>query len=97
MLRIGSLLKRGSSPLADRTSVKDCQDGVRRDTARPAHQGRLALDRGYGRFEWSVLDWNELAINTYRKAGAVPMADWTVYRLSGAALRRLAADGDRDG
>ena len=54
------------------------------------HLARLALDRGCRRFEWSVLDWNEPAIRSYRRAGAAPMDDWTVYRLTGAALDRLA-------
>lgn len=50
----------------------------------------LALERGCARFEWSVLDWNEKAIGFYRKLGAVPMDDWTVYRIAGPALARLA-------
>ncbi len=50
----------------------------------------LALERGCGRLEWWVLDWNEPAIEFYRKLGAQPMDDWTVYRLSGDALRALA-------
>jgi GNAT superfamily N-acetyltransferase len=48
--------------------------------------------RGYGRFEWSVLDWNEPALRFYRALGAVGMDEWTVQRLSGDALTRLAAD-----
>jgi GNAT superfamily N-acetyltransferase len=54
------------------------------------HLARIAVDRGYGRMEWSVLDWNESAIRFYRSIGAVPMDDWTVYRLGGDALDRLA-------
>jgi GNAT superfamily N-acetyltransferase len=50
---------------------------------------RLALERGCGRLEWSVLDWNETAIEFYRSLGAEPMNDWTVYRLTGEALRAL--------
>ena len=57
------------------------------------HLARIATSRGYGRFEWSVLDWNEVAIRSYRRAGAVPLDGWTVYRLSGDALDRLADDG----
>jgi GNAT superfamily N-acetyltransferase len=49
---------------------------------------RLAVERRCGRFEWSVLDWNEPAIAFYRSQGAVPMSDWTVFRLSGEALAR---------
>ena len=58
-----------------------------------AHLARLAVERGCGRFEWSVLDWNELAIRSYRRAGAAPLDDWTVYRLTGDALETLAAEG----
>jgi GNAT superfamily N-acetyltransferase len=50
---------------------------------------RLAVQRGCGRFEWSVLDWNEPAIAFYESLGAVPLSDWTVFRLTGEALRRL--------
>ena len=50
----------------------------------------LARERGYGRFEWSVLDWNEPALAVYRSIGAQPLAEWTVQRLEGAALAELA-------
>jgi GNAT superfamily N-acetyltransferase len=53
------------------------------------HVARLAVERNCGRFEWSVLDWNEPAIAFYRSLGAVPLSDWTVFRLTGEALRRL--------
>lgn len=49
----------------------------------------LAVTRGYGRLEWRVLDWNETAIRFYRSIGAEPLADWTVFRVTGEALRRL--------
>jgi GNAT superfamily N-acetyltransferase len=52
---------------------------------------RLAVQRGCGRFEWSVLDWNEPAIGFYKSLGAKPMADWTVMRLTGEALRKLGS------
>jgi len=52
--------------------------------------GKLAVERGCGRVEWSVLDWNEPSIQFYRKLGAVPMSDWTVFRVTGDALIRLA-------
>jgi len=52
----------------------------------------LALARNCGRFEWSVLDWNEAALNFYRSLGAVPMDEWTVQRLDGEALQKLAVD-----
>jgi GNAT superfamily N-acetyltransferase len=50
----------------------------------------LALDRGCARFEWAVLDWNQPAIDFYRAKGAVPLDEWTVQRVTGDALRRLA-------
>ncbi len=52
---------------------------------------RIAVDRGYARVEWSVLDWNEPAIGFYRSLGALSMDGWTVNRLTGPALRRMAA------
>jgi GNAT superfamily N-acetyltransferase len=70
---------------------------------RPAARGRgvgsallaalakIAIERDYGRFEWSVLDWNEPALKVYRAVGAVPMSEWTVQRLTGAPLIELAA------
>jgi GNAT superfamily N-acetyltransferase len=58
-----------------------------------AHLAALALDRGCARFEWSVLDWNAPAIGFYRAIGAVGMEEWTVQRLEGAALARLAGRG----
>jgi GNAT superfamily N-acetyltransferase len=54
------------------------------------HLARIALERGCGRFEWAVLDWNEPAIGFYRKLGAEPQDDWTVFRVTGDALARLA-------
>ncbi len=51
----------------------------------------LAKERGCGRLEWSVLDWNEPAIRLYRGIGAISMDDWTVYRVTGKALEKLAA------
>jgi GNAT superfamily N-acetyltransferase len=53
---------------------------------------KLARERGCGRLEWSVLDWNEPAIRFYKALGAVPMEDWTVYRVMGEALDELAAE-----
>jgi GNAT superfamily N-acetyltransferase len=55
-----------------------------------SHLARVAIERKCGRMEWSVLDWNESAIRFYRSIGAVPMDDWSVYRLGGDALDRLA-------
>jgi GNAT superfamily N-acetyltransferase len=53
---------------------------------------KLARERGCGRLEWWVLDWNEPAIRFYKALGAVPMEDWTVYRVMGEALDELAAE-----
>jgi len=50
------------------------------------------VDRGFSRLEWSVLDWNTPSIDFYRAAGAVPMEEWTVFRLTDEALPRFAAD-----
>jgi len=55
------------------------------------HVGRLAKARGCGRFDWSVLDWNTPSIEFYRSLGAVPLTEWTVMRVTGEALDRLAA------
>jgi len=49
----------------------------------------IARERECGRLEWSVLDWNTPAIEFYKKLGAVPMDEWTIFRLTGAALERL--------
>jgi GNAT superfamily N-acetyltransferase len=69
---------------------------------RPTHRGsgagralltelaRIAVDRGYARVEWSVLNWNEPAIGFYDRIGAAPMEEWTTYRLTGSALTSLA-------
>lgn len=54
------------------------------------HVGRLARDRGCGRFDWSVLDWNTASIRFYRSLGAVPLEDWTIMRVTGEALNQLA-------
>ncbi len=62
-----------------------------------AHLAGIALERGCGRMEWAVLDWNERAIGFYVSLGASPNEEWTTYRLSSDALRRLAAPPDRDG
>jgi GNAT superfamily N-acetyltransferase len=51
---------------------------------------RTCVERGYGRFEWWVLDWNAAAIGFYRSLGAVPQDEWTTFRVDGEALRALA-------
>lgn len=62
--------------------------GVGRELLR--YLARLVVDRGWGRFEWAVLDWNEPAIGFYKRLGAVPLDDWTIFRVTGDALRKLA-------
>ena len=69
---------------------------------KPEHRGRgvgrlllerlaqIAVDRGCGRLEWAVLDWNESAIRFYERLGAKPNSEWTVYRVTGESLRALA-------
>lgn len=52
---------------------------------------RLAVQRKCGRLEWAVLDWNEPAISFYKTLGAVPMDEWTIFRVTGDALLKLAA------
>ena len=71
---------------------------------RPQHRGsglgrellrtlaEVCVQRGYHRLEWSVLDWNTPSIDFYRAAGAVPMDEWTVFRLTDDALAAFAAD-----
>ena len=56
-----------------------------------AHLGALAVARGYGRFEWSVLDWNANAIRFYEKMGATVMPEWRICRVAGDALQAFAA------
>lgn len=55
------------------------------------HLARIAIVEGCGRFEWSVLDWNEPAIRVYEAIGAEPLSEWTRYRLVGKELEALAA------
>ena len=57
-----------------------------------AHLAKLAVERSCGRFEWTVLDWNEPAIGFYRKLGAKLLDDWRVCRMTGDALTRLAKE-----
>ena len=57
---------------------------------------KIARDRGCGRMEWAVLDWNEPAIKFYRALGATPMHEWTVFRLTRQEVAKLASDGEVD-
>ena len=54
---------------------------------------QLGIERGYERFQWWVLDWNEPSIEFYKSLGAVAMDEWTVFRLSGGALKKFANEG----
>ncbi|MEO8567315.1 MAG: GNAT family N-acetyltransferase [Betaproteobacteria bacterium] len=56
------------------------------------HLARLAVERGCGRFEWAVLDWNQQAIGFYRALGATVLSDWRITRVTGDALAALAAE-----
>lgn len=55
-----------------------------------AHLAKIAVERDCGRFEWSVLNWNEPAIRFYKSLGALPMDEWTTFRISVDALHKLA-------
>lgn len=55
------------------------------------HLAKIAIERNCARFEWSVLDWNQPAIDFYRSIGAVGMEEWTVQRVDGDSLEKLAA------
>ena len=61
------------------------------------HLAATAVDRGYARVEWSVLDWNEPSINFYKKLGAVPMDEWSTFRLTGGALDAFGGADARSG
>jgi GNAT superfamily N-acetyltransferase len=70
--------------------VRPAQRGQGLGKALLRHLGALAVERGCGRFEWSVLDWNDNAIHFYEKMGATVMQDWRICRLTGAALQACA-------
>jgi len=57
-----------------------------------AHLARLAIERGCGRLEWAVLNWNKEAIRFYERLGARPNSEWTVYRLAGESLQSLGRE-----
>jgi GNAT superfamily N-acetyltransferase len=70
--------------------VSEAARGAGAGTALLQHLARIAIDNGCERFEWSVLDWNEPAIAFYRTMGAIRMEEWTIQRVSGDALVKLA-------
>jgi GNAT superfamily N-acetyltransferase len=57
-----------------------------------AHVARTAVERGYGRVEWSALEWNTPALDFYRELGAMRLEEWHLHRLEGDALKQVAAD-----
>jgi GNAT superfamily N-acetyltransferase len=71
--------------------VKPQQRGTGLGRALLTALAQLAVERDYGRFEWSVLDWNSQAIGFYESMGATVMADWRICRVTGEALARLGA------
>lgn len=78
--------------------VKPHMRGLGIGKAMFAHMSYIAKERGCGRIDWWVLDWNEPAIEFYKSLGSVPMSEWTVYRLTGQALEHLAmGSGHRAG
>jgi GNAT superfamily N-acetyltransferase len=70
--------------------VKPQQRGAGIGEALLSRLGKLAVERGYGRFEWTVLDWNQSAIRFYERMGAEVLPDWRVCRVTGDALQRFA-------
>jgi GNAT superfamily N-acetyltransferase len=70
--------------------VKESHRGRGLGTALMVELARLCVERGYTRFQWWVLNWNSPSIAFYESVGAVPMDEWTVYRLSGDALTSFA-------
>jgi hypothetical protein len=70
--------------------VQPAQRGAGLGRALLEHLGALAVERGCGRFEWSVLDWNVDAIRFYEKMGATVLPDWRICRVTGDALARYA-------
>ena len=76
--------------------VKPAARGKGVGRAMLAELARLALARGCGRFEWSVLDWNANAISFYESVGADVMPDWRICRVTGAALEHLSATPEQN-
>lgn len=70
--------------------VKESERGKGIGKTLLAYLAKVALEKGCGRFEWNVLDWNQPAIDVYESIGAKPQSEWTTYRLTGPALDALA-------
>ena len=77
--------------------VRPAQRGLGIGRALLVELARLAVERGCGRMEWAVLDWNEPAIGFYKSVGAVAMTEWTVFRLEAGPLRQLALSSPKNG
>jgi GNAT superfamily N-acetyltransferase len=75
--------------------VRDAFRGQGCGEALLRHLARLAVERGCGRFEWSVLDWNQRAVDFYKSLGAQPMDEWTIFRVTADALTKLAQRDER--
>lgn len=73
--------------------VRPAQRGTGLGKALLEHLGRLAAERGCGRFEWSVLEWNQRAIDFYEGMGATVMPDWRICRITGERLDRFTSRG----
>ncbi|HEY3599951.1 MAG TPA: GNAT family N-acetyltransferase [Paraburkholderia sp.] len=75
--------------------VQPAQRGSGLGSAMLRHLAALAVERQCGRFEWSVLDWNQTAIDFYERMGANVLPDWRIVRITGDALEQLAAAGNK--
>ena len=77
-----------------KTCVSPASRGIGAGKRLLRHLARVAVEEGCGRFEWSVLDWNQPAIDFYQSIGARPQAEWVRYRMHGEALTGFAAGSD---
>lgn len=84
-----TFLGRGGIYLEDLFVLPECR-GKGYGKAILKELARIAVERGCGRLEWACLDWNEPSIRFYRSLGAVPLDDWTIFRVDGGALNALA-------
>lgn len=84
-----TFLGRGGIYLEDLFVLPECR-GMGYGKSILKELARIAVERGCGRLEWACLDWNEPSIRFYRSLGAVPLDDWTIFRVDGGALEALA-------
>ena len=87
-----TFLGRGGIYLEDLFVLPECR-GKGYGKAILKELARIAVERGCGRLEWACLDWNEPSIRFYRSLGAVPLDDWTIFRVDGGALEAMAGQG----